>query len=51
MARPVLVLVDDEDVSRQALTRELDSRYGAHYLIVSGSSPELALARLRGVPG
>jgi thioredoxin reductase (NADPH) len=47
MARPVLVLVDDEDVSRQALTRELDARYGAHYQIVSGSSPELVLARLR----
>jgi thioredoxin reductase (NADPH) len=47
MARPVLVLVDDEDVSRQALTRELESRYGAHYRIVPGPSAELALARLR----
>jgi thioredoxin reductase (NADPH) len=47
MAKPVLVIVDDEDVSRQALTRELDSRYGAHYRIVSSSSPETALARLR----
>jgi hypothetical protein len=47
MAQPVLVLVDDEDGSRQALARELELRYGAHYRIVSGSSPELALARLR----
>ena len=47
MAKPVLVLVDDEDASRQALTREMESRYGAHYRIVPSSSPEAALARLR----
>jgi thioredoxin reductase (NADPH) len=46
MAKPVLVIVDDEDASRQALARELESRYGAHYLIVPSPSPELALARL-----
>jgi thioredoxin reductase (NADPH) len=46
MAKPVLVVVDDEDASRQALTRELESRYGAHYRIVPSPSPELALARL-----
>ncbi len=46
MAKPVLVIVDDEDASRQALTGELDSRYGAHYRIVPSSSPEAALARL-----
>jgi thioredoxin reductase (NADPH) len=46
MAKPVLVLVDDEDTSLQALTRELQSRYGAHYRVVSGSSAEAALARL-----
>ena len=46
MAKPVLVLVDDEDASRQALTRELEARYGAHYRIVSSPSPEVALARL-----
>ena len=44
MAKPVLVIVDDEDASRQALARELESRYGAHYRIVPGSSPEVALA-------
>jgi thioredoxin reductase (NADPH) len=46
MAKPVLVIVDDEDASRQALARELESRYGAHYRIVPSSSPEVALARL-----
>ena len=53
MAKPVLVLVDDEDDSRQALARELESRYGAHYRIVAGPSPETALARLieRSGPG
>jgi len=47
MAKPVLVIVDDEDASRQALTRELESRYSAHYRIVPSASPEAALARLR----
>jgi len=46
MAKPVLVVVDDEDASLQALTLELESRYGAHYRVVSGSSAEVALARL-----
>ena len=46
MAKPVLVVVDDEDASLQALTLELESRYGAHYQVVSGSSAEVALARL-----
>ena len=46
MAKPVLVIVDDEDASRHALARELESRYGAHYRIVPSPSPELALGRL-----
>ncbi len=46
MAKPVLVVVDDEDTGLQALTRELESRYGAHYQVVSGSSAEVALVRL-----
>ena len=46
MAKPVLVVVDDEDISLQELTRELESRYGAHYQVVSSSSAEMALARL-----
>jgi thioredoxin reductase (NADPH) len=46
MAKPVLVVVDDEDTSLRALTRELGSRYGAHYQVVSSSSAEVALARL-----
>jgi thioredoxin reductase (NADPH) len=46
MAQPVLVVVGDEDTSLPALTRELQSRYGAHYQVVSSSSAEVALARL-----
>jgi thioredoxin reductase (NADPH) len=46
MAKPVLVVVDDEDASLRALTRELGSRYGAHYQVVPTSSAEIALARL-----
>ena len=47
MAKPVLVIVDDEEASRQELARELESRYGRHYRIVVSLSPELALAQLR----
>jgi thioredoxin reductase (NADPH) len=46
MAKPVLVVVDDEDTSSQALALELESRYGLHYQVVSGSSAEVALAQL-----
>jgi len=46
MAKPVLVVVDDDDASLQALTAELESRYSAHYDVVSASSPECALTRL-----
>src|ERR1700751_450867 len=46
MGNPVLVGVADEDTSLQALTLELESRYGAPYRVVSGSSAEVALARL-----
>ena len=46
MAKPVLVVVDGEDTSLQALTRELESRYGVHYQVASCSSAEVALARL-----
>ena len=38
MATPVLVIVDDEKTSLEALTRELESRYGAHYRIVASAS-------------
>jgi thioredoxin reductase (NADPH) len=46
MAMPVLVVVDDDDTTLQALTRELGSRYGAHYQVASCSSAEVALGRL-----
>ena len=51
MARPVVVVVDDEDASLQLLARELEGRYGEHYRIMSSGSPEEAqagLERLRG---
>jgi hypothetical protein len=35
MAKPVLVIVDDDDASLRGLTVELDSRYGVHYQVVS----------------
>jgi len=46
MAKPVILVVDDEDASLEALARELDSRYGAHYLVVPCASPGQALTRL-----
>ena len=46
MARPVVVVVDAEDASRQALARELEGRYGADYRIVSSASPQEALPGL-----
>jgi thioredoxin reductase (NADPH) len=51
MAKPVLVVVDDEEASRRELARELEARYGVHYRIVSSASADEALAgleRLRG---
>jgi thioredoxin reductase (NADPH) len=49
MAKPVIVVVDDEDDSLAALARELESRYGVHYLVMPCASPEQALARLAGL--
>jgi thioredoxin reductase (NADPH) len=49
MAKPVIVVVDDEDDSLAALARELESRYGAHYLVVACATPAQALARLAGL--
>ncbi len=46
MARPVVVVVDAEDASRQALARQLEGRYGADYRIISSASPEEALTGL-----
>jgi thioredoxin reductase (NADPH) len=46
MAKPVIVVVDDEEASRRSLTEELESRYGSQYQIVSAASPDVALARL-----
>ena len=46
MAKPVLVVVDDDEASLQSLTAELESRYGAHYQVVSASSADNALTTL-----
>jgi thioredoxin reductase (NADPH) len=51
MARPVVVIVDAEDASRQALARELEARYGAHYRIMCSASPEEALTGLEQLRG
>jgi hypothetical protein len=51
MARPVVVVVDDEDASRWALARELEGRYGADYRLISGASPEDGLAGLEQLRG
>src|SRR5215813_13782082 len=45
-AKPVLVVVDGDDTSLRALTRELESRYGSYYQVVSSSSAEVTLSRL-----
>ena len=46
MIKPVLFIVDDDAGSRQMLTRELQSRYGAHYRIMASASPGDGLGRL-----
>src|SRR5262249_20779490 len=46
MAKPVLVGGDGEGGSLRGVALELESRYGAHSRVVSGSSAEVALARL-----
>ena len=46
MAKPVVLVVDDEADSLRALTQELESRYGAHYRIVARASAKDALATL-----
>ena len=46
MAKPVVLVVDDEADSLRALTQELTSRYGAHYRIVASASAQDALATL-----
>ncbi len=47
MGKPVIVIVDDEESMLNDLAAELNSRYGAHYHVLSSSSAEHALADLR----
>jgi thioredoxin reductase (NADPH) len=50
MARPTVVVVDDEDGSRRDLAGEMEGRYGEHYRIMSIASPgdaQAALEQLR----
>ena len=49
MAKPVIVVVNDEDDSLAALADELESRYGAHYRVVACAAPGRARARLAGL--
>jgi alkyl hydroperoxide reductase subunit AhpF len=51
MAKPVLLVVDDDDVSLASLTRELQSRYGVHYRIASSPSAKEAVAQLQKLRG
>jgi len=51
MARPVVVVVDDEEASRRVLARELEGRYGEHYRIMSSASPEAAQAGVEQLRG
>jgi thioredoxin reductase (NADPH) len=46
MTKPVLLVVDDDTVSLQSLTQELQSRYGLHYRIASSASAKEAVAQL-----
>jgi thioredoxin reductase (NADPH) len=46
VVKPVLLVVDDETDTLQMLTRELESRYGSHYQVVTSASAKNALARL-----
>lgn len=46
MARPVLLVVDDEGSSLEQLTRELESRYGSHYQVTACRSAHEALSTL-----
>ncbi|HEY7102785.1 MAG TPA: FAD-dependent oxidoreductase [Mycobacteriales bacterium] len=46
MARPVVLVVDDDAESLRALSLELEARYGAHYRIVACASAREAMAVL-----
>ena len=46
MDRPVIVLLDDEESTRESLRRELESRYGTDYRVVACASPEACLTTL-----
>jgi thioredoxin reductase (NADPH) len=46
MARPVLMMVDDEPVALGAIEGELGRRYEADYEVVCAATPEAGLRRL-----
>ena len=47
MARPVVLVVDDDESARYHLERDLERRYGKRYRIVGVSSGSAAVDRLR----
>src|ERR1700738_5658295 len=49
MAKPALLVVDDERASLSSLTQELESRYGLHYRVVSSLSAREAVVLLEEV--
>jgi thioredoxin reductase (NADPH) len=46
VAKPTIVVVEDDDATRERLARELRCRYQADYTIIVESSPPLGLATL-----
>jgi thioredoxin reductase (NADPH) len=45
--RPVIVIVDDDELSRERLERCLSDRYGRSYRVLAEQSPSVALESLR----
>src|SRR5437764_14777273 len=49
MAKPVLLTVDDDADVLRAIERDLRSKYGAEYRVISSDSPLGALELLKGL--
>src|SRR3954452_12067130 len=49
MAKPVLLTVDDDSDVLRAIERDLRSKYGAEYRVISSDSPLGALELLKGL--
>src|SRR5438094_9121671 len=47
MAKPVLLIIDDDSDVLRAVERDLRSKYGADYRVIGSDSPEGALTLLK----